>query len=287
MILTKLLYKILPKKVFLDIRYSFYIYKKKFHKPIPEDKFKQFLSQKLGIQKGSVVFIHSSMDFLNFESSPEEVLDLLLDSVGTEGTLIFPAWHFNYRAEVYLQKNKIFDLKRSPAVLGLLPETARRHPLALRSIHPTSSIVAIGKYAAEITGEHHKSIYPCGELSPYYKMMKYNAIIVGLGVTSHFLSFMHCPEDVLKEKFPIKTRTDEVFSGKVKLADGSIVEVKTLAAHINIVHRDFPAYSKKYLSKEIFSEYKLAGSNFFRADSVKLFNRVIELAEKGVTIYTL
>lgn len=285
MILSKLVYKFLPKKLFSDIRYKFYIYKKKLHKPISEEKFKQFLSQKLGVKNGATVFIHSSMDFLNVDASPEKILNILLDLVGKEGTLIFPAWHFNYRAEIYLQKNKVFDMKRSPTVMGMLPETARRHPLAFRSIHPINSIVAIGKHAKELVEEHHKSVYPCGEMSPYYKMMKYNAIIVGIGVTSHFLSFMHCPEDILKEKFPVKTRTDEVFSGKVKLEDGSIILVDTLAAHSNIAKRDFPTFAKNYLSKELFSEYKLGGSNFFRADSNKLFNKVIELAEQGITIY--
>jgi aminoglycoside N3'-acetyltransferase len=285
MILSKLAYKFLSRKLFSDIRYKYYFYKKKLYKPITEEKFKHFLSQKLGVKSGATVFIHSSTDFLNVDAPPEKILNILLDLVGEEGTLLFPAWHFNYRAEIYLHKNKVFDMKRSPTVLGLLPETARRHPLAFRSIHPVNSIVAIGKHAKELVEDHHGSIYPCGEMSPYYKMMKYNAIIVGIGVTSHFLSFMHCPEDVMREKFPVKTRTDEVFSGKVKLEDGSIILVDTLAAHSNITIRDFPTYAKKYLSREFFSEYKMGGSNFFKADSNKLFNKVIELAEQGLTIY--
>ena len=286
MFLSKILFKILPKKIFSDIRYKFYTFKQKLYKPISEDKFKHLLSQKLGVQKGATVFIHSSMDFLNYEASPEKILEILLDLVGEEGTLIFPAWHFNYRAEIYLQKNKIFDIKRSPTVMGLLPETARRHPLAFRSIHPTNSIAAIGKHAEELLETHHKSVYPCGELSPYFKMMQYNAIIIGIGVTSHFLSFMHCPEDVMKDKFPIKTRTNEVFTGKIKLENGSIISVDTLAAHNNIVKRDFQTYAKKHLSNDIFTEYKLGGSYFFRADSNKLYNRVTELALQGITIYT-
>jgi aminoglycoside 3-N-acetyltransferase len=138
---------------------------------------------------------------LNIDFSPFKVLQILIDLVGPEGTLIFPAWHFNYRAEDYLKKENIFDVKLSPTVMGLLPELARRHSSAFRSAHPTTSIVAIGKYAKELTEDHEKSIYPCGEMSPYYKMMKYDAIIVGLGVTSHFVSFVHCPKMFFPKNF--------------------------------------------------------------------------------------
>ncbi len=138
---------------------------------------------------------------MNIDFSPFKVLQILIDLVGPEGTLIFPAWHFNYRAEDYLKKENIFDVKLSPTVMGLLPELARRHSSAFRSAHPTTSIVAIGKYAKELTEDHEKSIYPCGEMSPYYKMMKYDAIIVGLGVTSHFVSFVHCPKMFFPKNF--------------------------------------------------------------------------------------
>jgi len=247
--------------------------------------FRDILVHKLGIEKGKVVFVHSSLGFLNIDFSPFKILGILLDLVGPEGTLIFPAWHFNYRAEDYLRKDIVFDVKRSPTVMGLLPELARRHPLAQRSNHPTTSIVAIGKNAKEIIADHEKSIYPCGEMSPYYKMMQLNGIIVGLGVTSHFVSFVHCPEDVLKDKFPIQTRTDEIFTGKVKLPDGSVIQVDTKAAHSNIVKRNVPGYLKKYIPADIFRAYKIKGNYFFKADSVSLYAKIIELADSGITIY--
>jgi aminoglycoside 3-N-acetyltransferase len=283
--ISKMLFFLFPKHTFLKIRYLFFIYRQKLYRPFTEKKFRELLVNKLGVKKGTMLFIHSSMDFLNYKVSPEIILEILLDLVGEDGTLIFPAWHFSYRAEVYLQRDKIFDVKRSPTVLGLLPETARRHPNALRSVHPTTSIVAIGKYAKELIQDHEKSIYPCGEMSPFYKMMNYNAIIVGLGVNSNFLSFMHCPEDILREKFPIQTRTTQVFDAKVRNYDGTVISVKTLAAHNNIRIRDFAGFSKKYLSKDVFFDCQIGGSDFFRADSTKLFIRVVELAEKGITMY--
>lgn len=283
--INKLLYKVLPKSIFSTIRIKYYQYRKKLYRPLNEQEFNDIIVNTLGIKKGAVVFVHSSLDFLNIRFSANKLLTILIDAVGEEGTLIFPAWHFNYRAEDYLKNDIVFDVKRSPTVMGLLPELARRSPNAYRSAHPTTSIVAIGKYAKELTEGHENSIYPCGEQSPYYKMLKYNAIIVGLGVTAHFLSFVHCPEDVLKEKFPVKTRMDNLFTGKVKTMDGNIIEVKTLAAHINIAKRDIPGFLKKYVPDNVFSDYKIKGNDFYKADANLLYTKLVELAAKGLSIY--
>jgi aminoglycoside 3-N-acetyltransferase len=251
-----------------------------------EDDFRQVLLRRLKVKKGDTLFIHSSINYLNIKFSAFDVLHILIDIVGEDGLLLFPAWHFSDRAEDYLQDgNNVFDVKRSKTVMGLLPELARRYPDAQRSAHPTTSIVAIGKNAAEMTVGHETSIYPCGKSSPFYKMLKYHAKIIGLGVNSNFLSFVHCPEDVMAKDFPFQTRTDRTFFGKVKLPAGELITVETLAAHKNIRERDVPAFLKKHVSKDIFYAYRIHGSEFFIADANALFDRIVELAKKKITIY--
>ena len=148
---------------------------------ISEQELISILTDELGLYKGATVFIHSSVDRMRLDFPFYKLLPILLDIVGREeGSLIFPTAHFDIRAEEYLIKNSdtvIFDVKKSPTVRGLLPEIARRQKNAVRSLHPTESIAVIGKYAAELTETHHQSIYPCGEHSPFYKMMKYNGLI--------------------------------------------------------------------------------------------------------------
>ena len=56
--------------------------------------------------------------------------------------------------------------------------------------------------------------------------MEFDGIIAGIGVDTNFISFVHCPEDVIKKQFPIKTRLDQVFEAKVKLKDGSLKLLK-------------------------------------------------------------
>ena len=284
--LKKIVSALLPKSKVKAIRYRYYMLHQRFHKPMSEEFFRNMLIQKFGVNRGDTLFIHSSIDFLNIDFSPIRLIHILMEVIGKDGTLVFPAWHIMERAEEYLcNENNIFDMKRSPSVLGLLPELARRMPGACRSIHPINSIVAIGKNAEDIVSAHECSIYPCGESSPYYKMLKYDAKIIGLGVNANFFSFVHCPEDIMKDEFPVQTRTEQTYKGKVRLLSGEIIEVETLAAHKNIGHRNIPAYMGKYMSRDIYVAYKIRGCHFYVANANPLFHRMIELAKEGITIY--
>lgn len=284
--IKKIIFKLLPVETFIVLRGHYRNFQKAIHKPLTEKEFKNLLSNQFKIKPGAVLFIHSSVGSLNIEFSVIRMFNILKEMVGEEGTLVFPAWHFTYRAEEYLRKNLIFDVKRSPSALGLLSEIARRHPDAKRSVHPLNSIVAIGKNAIDIVEEHGDSIYPCDEKSPYYKIMKYNGIIMGLGVNTDFLSFVHCPEDVMKGQFPVKTRLDEVFESRVRLINGTTRIIKTLTAHPQIKHRDINNFLKRYVGKEICRNFTLKGNRFFVAHSKELFDEIVLLAKKGKTIYT-
>jgi aminoglycoside 3-N-acetyltransferase len=286
MSLRKLVFRILPLDSFVALRRIYRLVIKKANRPLSETEFRTILAQRIGIKEGSVVFIHSSFDTLNLSFSVYRLLEILLETVGANGTLLFPAWHFTIRAEEYLNKGLVFDVKRSPSVLGLLSEIARRHPSAVRSIHPINSIVAIGKHAEEMINDHGKSIYPCDETSPYYKIIKYNGIIAGLGVDTNFLSFVHCPEDVIKQQFPVKTRLDTIFEAKVKMQDGSIKIIKTLTAHPQIKYRDINTFLKKYISHSICNNFSVKGNRFFYANSKELFDSIVELSKENKTIYT-
>jgi len=286
MFLSRFIFAVFPPGIFIRLRKIYRDGLKKWYSPLSEHEFRKILIQELSIKGGSVVFIHSSVDNLNISFDTLRLLDILLETVGENGTLVFPCWHFTYRAEDYLKSGKVFDVCRSPSALGMLSEMARRYPGAHRSLHPTNSIVAIGKHAAEITEAHHLDIYPCGEKSPYCRAMKLGGIIAGIGVNANFMSFVHCPEDILKEQFPVKTRLDQLFEAKVKKADGSFEIIRTLAAHPQIKHNDINRFLKKYISRKVCRNITIKGNRFFVAHSTELFDAVVELAKEDKTIYT-
>lgn len=286
MFLSRIIFRVFPPEVFIRLRKIYRTTLKRLNSPISEQELRKILAEELGISKGSIVFIHSSVDNLNIRFDTLRLLEILLETVGEEGTIVFPCWHFTYRAEDYLRSGKVFDVRRSPSALGMLSEMARRYPGAKRSLHPTNSIVAIGKNAEAIIGTHHLDIYPCGEKSPYYIAMQLGGIIAGIGVNAHFMSFVHCPEDLIKQQFPLKTRHDEIFETKVKKEDGTIAIVKTLAAHPQIKNNDINGFLKKYIQESICRNITMKGNRFFIAHPKELFDSIIELSKENKTIYT-
>jgi aminoglycoside N3'-acetyltransferase len=286
MFLSRIIFQVFPPEVFISLRKIYRSALKRLYSPIGEQELRKILTEELKISKGSIVFIHSSVDNLNIRFDTLRLLEILLETVGQEGTLVFPCWQFTYRAEDYLRSEKVFDIRRSPSALGMLSEMARRYPGAKRSLHPTNSVVAIGKDAEAIVGSHHLDIYPCGEKSPYYLTMQMGGIIAGIGVNANFMSFVHCPEDLIKQQFPIKTRLDEVFEANVKKAEGSTEIVKTLAAHPQIKNNDIIGFLKKYIPRSICRNFTVRGNRFFVTQPRELFDKMIELSGENKTIYT-
>src|SRR5262245_34578833 len=82
----------------------------------------------LSVPHDRVIYIHSSMDWLGRAGiRTGEALDALTawtDRGG--GTLVFPAFPFRGSHEAYLRGGPVFDVRRTPARVGLLNETLRR-----------------------------------------------------------------------------------------------------------------------------------------------------------------
>ena len=128
----------------------------------------------LGIEPGDVIFVHSSMKRIgNVRNGPDTVIDALLGAVGPEGTVLMPAYSMPLRSQVATLENfGGFDPLTPPDTVGFLPETFRKREGAVRSIHPTSSVAAMGKMAAEMTAGHHLSPTCFGEGTPFHNFLK-------------------------------------------------------------------------------------------------------------------
>src|SRR6266853_1192965 len=207
--------------------------------------------------------------------------------IGSSGTMLFPTYP-NHRISSYeyLRQGKVFDVRRTPSYTGILTEFARRQRHAVRSLHPTKSVCAIGPAAAEITATHHLSPYPYDTCSPYYKLIEGGGKIVGLGATTNYISFGYCVDDSLKEKFPVRVYHDEIFEAPCINYRGERVIVRTYAHDMSsVVHPDVPVWFQKYVSAEACRDLKVRGMRFFRADAPKLFAEMMGLAKRDIIAY--
>lgn len=253
--------------------------------PVSEEALRRLLTDELGLRPGAVAFVHCSLEALNLAFPFFRLLPLLREAVGAQGTLLFPASHLRERPETWLARGEVFDVVRTPTTMGILPELARRQPDAVRSPHPTHSVVALGPLARELTDRHADSLLPCGPDSPYYRIVEHGGLIVGLGVDTRVMTFVHCVEDALGESFPVETRDRRVYEARVRQADGRERLVRTQVAHARIGWRRIPPYMRRHVEAAACRTLRAHGAPFYRADAGGLYRRMEELAGRGITIY--
>lgn len=255
--------------------------------PLTEEDFREILTDDLNLNEGDLVYVHSGMDGLNLEFPFYRILFLIREVIGASGTVLFPTYP-NHRISSYeyLRQGQVFDVRRTPSYTGILTEFARRQRNAVRSLHPTKSVCAIGPAAVEITATHHLSPYPYDTCSPYYKLIAGGGKIVGLGATTNYISFGYCVDDAWKEKFPVRVYHDEIFAAPCINYEGERVTVKTYAHDMSrVVHPDMPLFFQKYVSAEGCRDLMVRGMRFFRADAPKLFAEMMSLAERDIIAY--
>ena len=150
-----------------------------------------------GFNTGDIVLLHSNLKGLlrrykkrGFDLSLDIVLQSLLGTVGTTGTMIFPLFNFDFTQGVP------FDIRSTPSHMGALSEAARLHPYAVRTGHPIYSFAAIGFHAARFKGLVNFSGY--GADSPFAVLRELDAKIAVINLPDqNSMTFYHHVEEML------------------------------------------------------------------------------------------
>lgn len=147
--------------------------------------------QRIGVEKGITVCVHSSLSRLGFVvGGAEAVIDSLIETVGPDGCILMPSFPMAGSMSRYIEEGKIFDVRASSSRVGAVTEVFRRRSDVRRSLHPTHSVAAWGKSAAEFLKNHERSRTPYGAETPYGRLAESeNTFILMLG--THLHSLLH------------------------------------------------------------------------------------------------
>ena len=152
--------------------------------------------RELGAPPGSKLLVHSSLSsFGPVDGGADAVIDAFLDAIGPQGTLLVPT--LTGHEGLSAANPPVFDPAQQRCWTGIIPETLRRRPGAVRSLHPTHSVAALGRDAESLTCDHLLSVTPCDEMSPYGKLAALDdAYIVLVGVTHESSTLFHHVEEM-------------------------------------------------------------------------------------------
>lgn len=151
----------------------------------------------LGLTSGDNLMVHSSWrQFYNYSGNPEEIINIICDIIGNEGTLCMPSYGSN---------RLFFDIENTPSNAGVISEVFRNLPKVHRSESTHFSIAALGPLAENIVKYHFYSEYGFDRFSPYYRFSTLNnakILFLGLGSEPTKISLFHCAAYILKDEDP-------------------------------------------------------------------------------------
>lgn len=127
----------------------------------------------LGVRAGSRVVLHSSLRSLGSPPPPpDDVLDALCEVVGSDGIVVVPTF-------TYVSTR--FDPASTPGRTGVVGETLRRRPNAVRSLHPFYSLAAVGDGAQALLADH-ETMPGTAVDSPLGRLARQGGLVLLLGV---------------------------------------------------------------------------------------------------------
>lgn len=190
----------------------------------------------LGVGAGQHVLLHSSLSSLGHViGGADTVIDALLHVVGRDGTLVVPT--LTGHEGIGPDADVRFDVTSTPAWTGTIPETLRRRSGAVRSLHPTHSVAAIGAAAEFLTRGHEDTLTPCGAGSPYARLAEQPAgriLLLGVGHESN--TTLHAVEELAGVPYHLQPGPTR---GIIRTGDAELV--RTFWPHQYGTPRCFPA----------------------------------------------
>jgi aminoglycoside 3-N-acetyltransferase len=151
---------------------------------------------RLGVAGGDVLMVHASVRAVGAVTGGVNVIvQSLLDAIGPAGTLVAYVDYEPFHSDGEEVEVPVFDKRIAHAARdhGVLHETMRTWPGALRSDHPDAGVVAIGARAEWIVADHPFQ-YGYGEASPFDKVLQANGRVLLLGAPLDTITLLHYAE---------------------------------------------------------------------------------------------
>ena len=225
---------------------------------LPKDGLVQDL-QALGLRAGMDVMVHSSLANIgDVVGGADTVIDALLEVIGPSGTLLMPS--FNHRVA------EVFNPMTTPTINGAIPDAMWRRTEAVRSLHPTHCVAAIGVNAAYYCRDDHVAVGIWAPESPIGRLVQGDGYLLALGVTHFTTTAFHVAEmSVPCGCIDAFGNTDRVVTsdGKVKDVLGLAFRNGACPVHPETLHETLRSRGQEHFGKVGQADCSLVGAHDF------------------------
>lgn len=169
--------------------------------------------ERCGVRHNDVVTIHCSLRSIGpIENGADGLIDALCQWL-YDGLLLVPThtWRIVGPTEPF------YDVKTTPPGIGVLAKVAAFRPDGKRSLHPTHSVMAFGKRAAEYIKGEELSDCPAPATGCLSRLYEENGKILLIGVGQERNSYLHAVD--MRLNIPNRLR-EETFTVTIRDEDG-------------------------------------------------------------------
>lgn len=234
------------------------------------------------------ILMHSSVsNFGRFDCTVPELVDCILGVLDTKArTVLVPALPFASSTKEYLDRCEGFDVRSAPNAMGSIANIVMRSSGALRSIHPTHSVAALGPSAVCYISDHHKEKTPFGRLSPFFRLQQERGHILLFGVGLGSLTSNHVYEDMLGSMLPFQIYLDSEYKVRCIDTHGGVLEVVTLCHSPIQTARCDPERARAFLlARGRIQSYPLGEAEIAVVNARDLTVTLLEMLAEGKSIY--
>ncbi|MBO5228649.1 MAG: AAC(3) family N-acetyltransferase [Lachnospiraceae bacterium] len=231
--------------------------------------------QSMGLKPTDALMVHSSMKSIGaVEGGADVVVDAFMEYL-SEGLLMMPTHTWKQMSEEY----NVFDPETEPGCVGIIPNIFKDREGVVRSLHPTHSIVAYGKDAADYIKGEEELTTPCAPGGCWDRLRAVNAKILLVGVTHARNTFIHAIEEVfdVPERF-----AERPVDFKVKMPDGTLKDV-SMYRHYNVhtahISESFDKMLEGYEATGAAKKVRLGDAECILCDAVRMFEVTARILE--------
>jgi aminoglycoside 3-N-acetyltransferase len=172
--------------------------------------------------------------------------------------------------------------------MGLITELFRRSPGVVRSTHPTHSVAAWGAAARTLIEGHHRAKTPCGEHTPYSRLLDCCGKILFLGTGISVMTFFHAVEENIEPLLPFSPFTKEYFQLQSQDEHGNTVVTETrLFDPLVSRKRNLTKLVTVLQERGAWNETRLGKLSILLLTAQDVFNETRTLAKRGVYCYDI
>ncbi len=187
----------------------------------------------VGLRAGDLVLVHSALRLLGpVNGGADTLVNALLKTVGPTGTVAVPT----HTWRVVSSEQPVFHQTLTPSNVGALTNVFRRRPGAIRGLHPTHSLAAIGPRAAAFVAGHERDDTPCSATSPYGRLRDWDGKVLIIGPGLECCTFFHGCEQWAGMPWAVSEKPVQLYS---ITADGTVIPV-LLHHHVVSTWNQYP-----------------------------------------------